>query len=159
RHWLPALRVDRVAPGGQPGAPAGRRRSPRLGMNVAVRTQTLRQSWGSRTADLARRLTANQDACAIGALCLVFALLAGLSWRAWGSPAVDAGHELNVAHVLASGGQPYGDIRYFYGPVGLYALGGAFAAFGASFTTAFAFGLLQAAAILAAFYALARQLL
>ncbi len=60
---------------------------------------------------------------------------------------------------LASGGQPYSDIRYFYGPVGLYALGGAFAVFGTSFTTAFAFGLLQAAAIIAAFYALARQLL
>jgi hypothetical protein len=128
-------------------------------MNVAVRPQAARESWGGRLAVQARRLAANQDARAIAGLLFVFALLAGLSWRAWGVPSVDAGHELNVANSLASGGQPYGDIRYFYGPVGLYALGGAFAAFGASFTTAFAFGLLQAAAILAAFYALARQLL
>ena len=48
---------------------------------------------------------------------------AALSWRAWGVPTVDAGHELNVASSLASGAQPYGDIRYFYGPVGVYALG------------------------------------
>ncbi len=128
-------------------------------MNVAVRPQAARESWGGRTVAQARRLAANPDARAVAGLLLVFTLLAGLSWRAWGVPSVDAGHELNVANSLASGGQPYGDIRYFYGPVGLYALGGAFAAFGASFTTAFAFGLLQSAAILAAFYALARQLL
>ncbi|HWA54665.1 MAG TPA: glycosyltransferase family 39 protein [Solirubrobacterales bacterium] len=128
-------------------------------MNVAVRTETARESISERLSAQVRRVAANADARAIAGLLLLFALLAGLSWRAWGVPSVDAGHELNVANTLASGGQPYGDIRYFYGPVGLYALGGAFAVFGASFTTAFAFGLLQAAAIIAAFYALARQLL
>jgi hypothetical protein len=127
--------------------------------DVAVRPQTAKGAWGERLGTQARRLTASADARAIAGLFLLFALLAGLSWRAWGVPSVDAGHELNVASSLASGGQPYGDIRYFYGPVGLYALGGSFAVFGASFTTAFAFGLLQAAAIIAAFYALARQLL
>jgi len=128
-------------------------------MNVAVRSPAAREAWGERMAARARRVAANADVRAIAGLVLFFALLAGLSWRAWGVPSVDAGHELNVAGTLASGAQPYGDIRYFYGPAGLYALGGAFAAFGTSFTTAFAFGLLQAAAILAVFYALARQLL
>ncbi len=128
-------------------------------MNVAVRSETARESWGERLGAQARRLSANADVRAITGLLLFFALLAGLSWRAWGVPSVDAGHELNVASTLASGGHPYSDIRYFYGPVGLYALGGAFAVFGASFTTAFAFGLLQAAAIIGVFYALARQLL
>jgi hypothetical protein len=128
-------------------------------MNVAVRSQAARKSWGVRLAAWARRLAAGEDARAVAGLLLFFALLAGLSWRAWGVPSVDAGHELSVASSLASGGQPYGDIRYFYGPVGLYALGGTFAVFGAGFSTAFAFGLLQAAAILAVFYTLARQLL
>jgi hypothetical protein len=128
-------------------------------MNVAVRSRVEAESWGTRLAAQARRLAANPDARAVAGLLLLFTLLAGLSWRAWGVPSVDAGHELNVASSLASGGQPYGDIRYFYGPAGLYALGGAFALFGTSFGTAFAFGLLQAAAILAAFYVLARQLL
>jgi hypothetical protein len=128
-------------------------------MNVAVRSEPARESWGERLGAQARRIAANADARAIAGLTLVFALLAALSWRAWGVPTVDAGHELNVASSLASGAQPYSDIRYFYGPAGLYALGGAFAVFGASLTTAFAFGLLQAAAILAAFYALSRQLL
>jgi hypothetical protein len=128
-------------------------------MNVATHSETARESWGERLAAQARRVAANADARAIAGLLLLFALLAGLSWRAWGVPSVDAGHELNVASTLASGGHPYSDIRYFYGPVGLYALGGAFAVFGASFTTAFAFGLLQAAAIIGVFYVLARQLL
>lgn len=128
-------------------------------MNVSVRTEPARESWGERLGVGARRLAANADARAIGGLVLLFVLFAGLSWRAWGVPSVDAGHELNVAGTLASGGRPYGDIRYFYGPVGLYALGGAFAVFGTGFTTAFAFGLFQAGAIIAAFYALARQLL
>ncbi len=128
-------------------------------MNVAVRSEPARESWGERLGAQARRLSANADARAITGLLFFFALLAGLSWRAWGVPSVDAGHELNVASTLASGAHPYSDIRYFYGPAGLYALGGAFAVFGASFTTAFAFGLLQAAAIIGVFYALARQLL
>ena len=56
------------------------------------------------------------------------------SWEHWGSPSVDAGHELTVASMIAEGHQPYVDIRYFYGPLGVYALGGTFAVFGASFT-------------------------
>ena len=64
-----------------------------------------------------------------------------------------------MAAAIAEGGEPYRDIRYFYGPAGVYSLAGAFAVFGTSFTTAFAFGLVQAAAIVGAFYALARQLL
>jgi hypothetical protein len=128
-------------------------------MNVAVRSGAASESWGERLGAQLRRVAADADARAIAGLFFLFALLAALSWRAWGVPSVDAGHELDVANVLASGGHPYSDIRYFYGPAGLYALGGAFAVFGAGFTTAFAFGLLQAAAIIAAFYALARQLL
>ena len=130
-------------------------------MSVAVRTP-------ARTADgapplehatPARRLKLGADGYAIAGLTLLFALLAGLSWQKWGVPSVDPGHELTTAATIAEGGTPYLDIRYFYGPVGVYALGGAFAVFGTSFTTAFAFGLLQAAAIIAAFYALARRLL
>jgi hypothetical protein len=128
-------------------------------MNVAVRSERSGASVTARLPLQLRRVAANADARAIVGIAIVFALLAALSWRAWGVPTVDAGHELNVANVLASGGQPYSDIRYFYGPAGLYALGGAFAVFGAGLTTAFAFGLLQAAAILAAFYALSRRLL
>lgn len=126
-------------------------------MNVAVRTPTADEAPAlERTA---RRLNLSADAYAIAGLALLFALLAGVSWQKWGVPSVDPGHELTTASVIADGGTPYLDIRYFYGPLGAYALGGAFAVFGTGFTTAFAFGLLQAAAILAAFYALARRLL
>jgi hypothetical protein len=130
-------------------------------MSVAVRTPTAPTGDApqlERTAP-AQRLKLSADAYAITGLSLLFALLAGLSWQKWGVPSVDPGHELTTAATIAEGGTPYLDIRYFYGPIGVYALGGAFAVFGTSFTTAFAFGLLQAAAIIAAFYALARRLL
>jgi hypothetical protein len=130
-------------------------------MSVAVRTPTVPTGDApqlERTAP-AQRLKLSADAYAIAGLSLLFALLAGLSWQKWGVPSVDPGHELTTAATVAEGGTPYLDIRYFYGPVGVYALGGAFAVFGTSFATAFAFGLLQAAAIIAAFYALARRLL
>jgi hypothetical protein len=128
-------------------------------MNVAVGTRSAQPGWTTRGAVRARRIAANADARAIAGLALFFALLAALSWRKWGVPSVDAGHELTVAATIAEGGEPYRDIRYFYGPAGVYSLAGAFALFGTGFTTAFAFGLAQAAAIVAAFYALSRQLL
>lgn len=126
-------------------------------MSATPRTAAGRSSWGGR--ELGRRLAAATDAQAAALIGLFFLVLAVLSWRAWGSPSVDAGHELTVAAMIAEGHQPYADIRYFYGPLGVYALGGTFAVFGASFTTAFAFGLVQAAAIVAVFYLLARRLL
>jgi hypothetical protein len=105
------------------------------------------------------RVLANADVRALGLLSLLFGVLTALTWRKWGVPAIDAGHELTAADLISKGAVAYQDVRYFYGPAGLYSLAGAFAVFGTSFTTAYAFGLLQAAAILGAFYALARQLL
>jgi hypothetical protein len=131
-------------------------------MSVAVRTPPRPAAADHAEPGIAlkaRRIRTSPDALAIAGLTFFFALLAALSWRKWGVPSVDPGHELTTAASIASGGEPYLDIRYFYGPVGVYALGGSFALFGTSFTTAFAFGLAQTAAILAAFYALARRLL
>ncbi len=128
-------------------------------MNVAVGSRSTEPSWAERGAAGARRIGANADVRAIAGIAVLFALLAAVSWRKWGVPSVDAGHELTVAAAIAEGGEPYRDIRYFYGPAGVYSLAGAFALFGTGFATAFAFGLAQAAAIVAAFYALSRQLL
>jgi hypothetical protein len=128
-------------------------------VNVAVDTRSTEPSWAERVASRAQRVTANADVRAIAGIAILFAFLAALSWRKWGVPSIDAGHELTVAATIAEGGEPYRDIRYFYGPAGVYSLAGAFAVFGTGFTTAFAFGLAQAAAIVATFYALSRQLL
>jgi hypothetical protein len=108
---------------------------------------------------LAGRVAANADVSAVSALALLFAALTAVTWRKWGVVAIDAGTELSSADRLAHGALAYRDIRYFYGPVGVYGLAGAFDLFGTSFTTAFAFGLAQMMAILGAFYVLARQLL
>jgi hypothetical protein len=97
------------------------------------------------------------DALALAGLALGFALLVALTWKKWGNPALDAGAELTTAERVADGAVPYRDIRYFYGPLGLYSLAGSFELFGTSLATAFAFGLAMTTAIVGSFYALARQ--
>jgi hypothetical protein len=123
-------------------------------------TATLEQP----TADLAdprpdsgpkRRV--DPDLVALAALALGLVLLTVLTWKKWGNPALDAGAELTTAEGVADGAVPYRDIRYFYGPLGLYSLAGSFELFGTSLATAFAFGLALTAAIVGSFYALARQ--
>ncbi len=97
------------------------------------------------------------DRPVLAALALCFAALTALTWRKWGVPEIDAGAELSTADLIKHGAVLYQDVRYYYGPLGLYSLALSFKLFGTSFTTAFAFGLVQAAAIVAVFYALARQ--
>ncbi len=97
------------------------------------------------------------DVLALAGLALGFLLLVVLTWKKWGNPALDAGAELTTAERVADGAVPYRDVRYFYGPLGLYALAGSFQLFGVSLATAFAFGLALSAAIVGSFYALARQ--
>lgn len=102
-----------------------------------------------------RRVTGDRAVLAI--LAAAFALIVALSWRKWGIPEGDAGAELTTADLIKHGAVAYHDVRYFYGPLGLYSLALSFKIFGTSFTTAYAFGLVQAAAILGVFYLLARQ--
>jgi hypothetical protein len=97
------------------------------------------------------------DRQALAALAICFAALTALTWRKWGVPEIDAGAELTTADLVKHGALAYRDVRYWYGPLGLYSLALAFRLLGTSFTTAYAFGLAQTMAILAAFYALARQ--
>jgi len=100
---------------------------------------------------------APRDRTMIVALAACFAAVAALTWRKWGVAEIDAGAELTTADLVKHGALAYQDVRYYYGPLGLYSLALAFKLFGSSFTTAFAFGLVQAGAIVAAFYALARH--
>ncbi len=72
-------------------------------------------------------------------------------------PEIDAGAEMTTADLVKHGAMAYRDVRYYYGPLGLYSLALAFKLAGTSFTTAYAFGLAQTAAIVASFYALARH--
>jgi len=97
------------------------------------------------------------DKPVLAALAGLFILIAALTWRKWGAPEIDAGAEMTTADLVKHGAVAYRDVRYYYGPLGLYSLALSFKLFGTSFTTAYAFGLVQAAAILTAFYALARH--
>ena len=109
---------------------------------------------GSRERVVAREMS---DRTIVAILLVLFAGLLALTWRKWGMPEVDAGAELTTASLVKHGALVYRDVRYFYGPLGLYSLALAFKVFGTSLTVAYAFGLAQAAAIFGVFYALARQ--
>lgn len=91
------------------------------------------------------------------ALVAAFIALTAISWRRWGIPSFDAGLDLTVAEGITNGELPYRDLRYFYGPVGVFSLAAAFELFGTSLTVAFLFGYVQTIAILGAFYLLARR--
>lgn len=93
----------------------------------------------------------------IAALAVLFAAVAALTWRKWGVPEIDSGAELTTADLVKHGALAYRDVRYYYGPLGLYSLALSFKLLGTGFATAYVFGLLQTAGILAAFYALARH--
>lgn len=109
---------------------------------------------GSRERVVAREMS---DRTVVAILLVLFAGLLALTWRKWGMPEGDAGAELTTASLLKHGALVYRDVRYFYGPLGVYSLALAFKVFGTSLTVAYAFGIAQAAAIFGVFYVLARQ--
>ncbi|MGI8713982.1 MAG: hypothetical protein ACR2NR_12560 [Solirubrobacteraceae bacterium] len=104
-----------------------------------------------------RRRRELSDRTTIGILILLLVAIAALSWRKWGMPEGDAGSELTTADLIKHGAVVYRDVRYFYGPLGVYLMALWFKVAGTSLTTAYAFGFAQAIAILAVFYTLARQ--
>jgi hypothetical protein len=121
-------------------------------------TATLERPPAPPDASAARQPSRHRaDVLALAALALAFLLLTALTWKKWGNPALDAGAELTTAERIVDGAVPYRDVRYFYGPLGLYSLAGSFELFGTSLMTAFAFGLALTTAIVGSFYALARQ--
>lgn len=125
-----------------------------MSITLARRTERPKIERSSERAGVSGR---RADLLAGALLALLFAVMATLTWRKWGVPEIDAGAELTTADLIAQGESPYDDVRYFYGPLGLYGLALTFKVFGTSFAAAYGFGLVQAAAILAAFYALARH--
>jgi hypothetical protein len=127
--------------------------------NDAIAPERLR---GASSRALPVRLLAlarSADALALAGLGLFIVGLTVVSWRKWGAPEIDAGAELTTAAQALHGHLPYEDTRYFYGPLGVYTLTGAFKLFGASLATAYALGLAMTMAIAASFFVLARQLL
>ncbi len=131
-----------------------------MSANDATASETLRADTGRRPG-LARlaALARSADGLALAALGLMIAMLAAISWQKWGTPEIDAGSELTTAAQATHGHLPYEDVRYFYGPLGVYALTGAFKLFGTGLATAYALGLTMTVAIAGSFFALARQLL
>ncbi len=129
-----------------------------MSANDAIVSERLRGADRVRSARLLA-LVRSADGLALAGLGLFIVVLAAISWRKWGTPEIDAGAELTTAAQAVHGHLPYEDVRYFYGPLGLYALTGAFKLFGTSLETAYALGLAMTVAIAGSFFALARQLL
>ena len=84
-------------------------------------------AYGSRAGLAAWARSA--DGVAIAGLSLLIVVLAAISWRKWGTPEIDAGSELTTAAQAARGHLPYEEVRYFYGPLGIYSLAGMFKLF------------------------------
>lgn len=90
---------------------------------------------------------------------LLFAGLAALSWLRWASFQGDLSREWTVPMRLAAGERLWRDVGYYYGPLAPYAVAGAFRAFGSTVATYAGFGLLAAAATLAALVLAGRRFL
>ncbi|HEY3829547.1 MAG TPA: hypothetical protein VGL57_10165 [Solirubrobacteraceae bacterium] len=129
--------------------------SPAAGATSSTRAESGETEGSAQGA--ARRSVGLGDRPVLALLLVCFAALTALTWRKWGQPEIDAGAELTTADLIKHGALAYRDVRYYYGPLGLYSLALTFKLFGTSFTTAYAFGLAQTAAILGVFYALARH--
>ncbi len=69
------------------------------------------------------------------------ALLAGLTWRAWGDLSVDTGYDVLAGVRVAHGELPYVDFTYYYGPLAPLVLGGAGVLLGDGVGTSIAVGL------------------
>ncbi|HEU5252501.1 MAG TPA: hypothetical protein VFU16_04135 [Solirubrobacterales bacterium] len=130
-----------------------------MSANDAIAPERLRGESSRGLADRLLTLARSADALALAGLSLFLVVLAAISWRKWGTPEIDAGAELTTAAQAVHGHLPYEDVRYFYGPLGVYTLTGAFKLLGTSLATAYALGLTVTVAIAGSFYALARQLL
>jgi hypothetical protein len=127
--------------------------------NDAIAPERLRSASSRALPARLLALARSADALALAGLGLFIVVLAAISWHKWGTPEIDAGAELTTAGQAVHGHLPYEDTRYFYGPLGVYTLTGAFELFGTSLATAYALGLAMTVAIAGSFYALARQLL
>lgn len=80
-----------------------------------------------------------------------------LSWQRWGNPVSDPGLDLVVARDWLHGVEPYRDVRYWYGPLGIGLLAGTFGLLGSSLAAAFAYGVLQTVAIAALCWQIAKR--
>ena len=134
------------ARGAPAGARAGSHAASREGVTATLRPWRAAPAPAPATPPSGAPRPAQGPATASVVACLLaaFALITVLTWRKWGNPEIDAGAELSTADLVSHGSVPYQDVRYFYGPLGLYGLAATFKVFGASFTVAYAFGLAQA---------------
>lgn len=97
-----------------------------------------------------------REAVAVAAAAAVAAGLCVATWLAWGDLLRDTGYDWVAADRLAAGALPYVDYPYYYGPLGLALLAGAFAVNGTSAATAVAVGLGLAVVSLVLTYVVAR---
>lgn len=143
--------------GSMPGSMSGSTAAPEVTAPLHAEQPPGRRRATSPPAALRGGEAALGDCTVIALLSVLLLALLALTWRRWGILDTDTGLELTIADSVSHGAVLYRDVRYFYGPAGLYSLALAFKVFGPSLSTAIAFGLAETIAILATFYALARN--
>jgi hypothetical protein len=88
---------------------------------------------------------------------LAFAHNAALSWRKWGDLYVDVGRELELPSQILAGRLLYGDLRFYYGPLGPYVNALLYRLFGVHVGVLVGAGLVSAALMTVVLYRLARR--
>jgi hypothetical protein len=82
---------------------------------------------------------------------------AAMTWRTWGNPYVDAGREWELPRRLAEGALLYRDVRFYYGPFAPYLNAALYQLAGVHLDVLVGAGLVSAAAMCAALFAISRQ--
>jgi hypothetical protein len=90
---------------------------------------------------------------------LVFVHALSLTWRKWGSLIIDGGRELELPARLVEGGTLYGTVRNIYGPLPAWTNATLYRLFGIHLDVLVAAGIVTAAVMASALYALARRYL
>ncbi len=98
----------------------------------------------------------SHDAIALSGLGVLALALLGITWGTWGDLDSDSGYDVVAGMRVADGEVPYRDFTYFYGPLSPALSGLAALAGGSGFGPGIAIGLVVAAGIVLATYALAR---
>jgi hypothetical protein len=104
------------------------------------------------------RVRVSADALAVGAVSFFALLLATATWNTWGDLSSDTGYDVVAGERVANGELPYRDFVYYYGPLAPFLAALANLVGGDGIAAGVALGLVLTGLILAATYALARQL-
>jgi hypothetical protein len=105
-----------------------------------------------------RAVAITSERVAIAVVAFVGLAMLALTWNTWGDLTMDTGYDLVAAGKVSHLHPPYLDYDYYYGPLGIFALGALYEVFGIAMWPSVALGLVLAVVGIVLGYVLARRL-